>query len=80
MLSILLALGAATAPAGVQTAALSPCAPNKHTACSYPAAQKGKYEVPVGKRCHPDSTKSMGCVERLPGQTDRAATSRRESE
>jgi hypothetical protein len=72
MISIALALGIATAPTAVPAAAFYPCAPNKHTACVQPAAApKGAHAIPAGKRCHPDSTRSFGCVERLVTKAER---------
>lgn len=73
MLSILMAITVAGAPAGVPSAALGPCAPNKHTACEYPSRAKASRDIPVGKRCHPDPTKSFGCREILAdSKADRA--------
>lgn len=80
MFSILMALGTAAAPAGVDGTAALACAPDKHTACMRPASQKVKYQVPVGKRCHPDPTRAVGCVERLPASAERQRETRPDSD
>ena len=69
MYSILMVLGTVAAPTGADAAALHACAPDKHAACVRPA-QKAQYQLPVGKRCHADPSKSVGCRERLPGSAD----------
>lgn len=46
-------------------ARLSPCAPDRHTACSRsegPLASR-QADVRPGKRCHPDPSRSAGCRE-----------------
>lgn len=68
MLSILLAISAIPVPVGTDVAALGPCAPNKHTACHYEGKRASAHGIPVGKRCHPDPTKSFACREILPSQ------------
>jgi len=77
MLSILLAVSALSTPAGVETFALTPCAPAKHTACYRPEQRAAPIaadsHIRVGKRCHPDSTKAMGCREVLADRTKRTA-------
>lgn len=65
MLSVLLAVTAATSPVGVERVALTPCAPDKHTACLQPARRNASGAIPAGKRCHPDPTKSFACREWL---------------
>ncbi|MBC2666091.1 hypothetical protein H7F51_11240 [Novosphingobium flavum] len=68
MLTIAMALGLATAPAAVPAAGFYPCHPDKHLACiaaRSSAKKKAAYELPAGKRCHPDPTRSLGCVENL---------------
>lgn len=68
MLAILLAISAAPVPGNIGPAALGPCAPNKHTACQFEGKRTANAGIPVGKRCHPDPTKSFGCREILPWQ------------
>ena len=74
MLSVLLAITATTATPGIAPMNFGPCAPNKHTACAYPARSAQTAGIPVGKRCHPDPTKSFGCRETLPHEAERRAT------
>jgi hypothetical protein len=68
MLSVLLAISATTMPVGVETVRLGPCAPDKHAACANPARSAANQGIPVGKRCHPDPTRSVGCREVLPSE------------
>ena len=63
MLSIYLAISALMSPVGLEGAALTRCAPDKHTACHRPARAKRKYTLRPGKRCHPDPSKAVGCRE-----------------
>lgn len=67
MLSILMAVSAATSPVPADVVALGPCAPHKHAACDFdrPAATRS---LPLGKRCHSDPTRSIGCREVSPAQ------------
>ena len=75
MLSIMLAVSALSAPVGAETFAITSCAPAEHTACSKPEARAEQVgadaHIRVGKRCHPDSTKAMGCREILADRTRR---------
>lgn len=71
MISLALALGIAMAPNAAPVAAFYPCHPDKHTACLRTAPSARKVAIPEGKRCHPDSTRSLGCVERLSTTADR---------
>ena len=75
MLSIMLAVSALSAPVGTETFAMTPCAPAKHTACYRPEQRAettgADAHIRVGKRCHPDSTKAVGCREILADRTRR---------
>lgn len=68
MLTVLAALGIASASAGTPlapaAAAFFPCHPDKHTACLNHAPARSRNVAADGKRCHSDPTRSMGCTER----------------
>jgi hypothetical protein len=78
MLSVLLAISAMTHPVAPQAAALTKCAPDRHSACSKPAAVGGNAAnngaIRPGKRCHSDPSKSVGCREILVSNADARAT------
>lgn len=71
MLSVLLVLAAGAANSN--TVELTNCAPGKQLSCARPARQKTAYELPVGKRCNPNPTKSLGCRERLAVESEKQA-------
>lgn len=68
MLSVLLAVSTLAPPPGIEFAALTPCAPDKHAACQRPAQPLRDHVLPPGKRCHPDPSKAVGCREILIGK------------
>lgn len=72
MLHLLLALGAATTPVAADGAATVRCVPDKYTRCHQAARPQVKYELPIGKRCNPSPSKSVGCRERLSADSDRS--------
>lgn len=71
MLSILLVIAAGAVNSN--TVEITSCAPGKQMSCVRPAQKKTAYELPLGKRCNPDSTKSLGCRERLADNREKQA-------
>ena len=78
MLVTLLALSTVVplaSPIGDPAAArLTPCTPDRHTACAWPEGGRPTTraaDVRPGKRCHPDPSRSAGCREVLASQDAR---------